>query len=337
MLRGMAAIAMLAIACGAYAEGLNADRLGVLYNADDPATESVARFYAERRGIPKSHIVGVRLGRAGVITPAAFGPIRKATLDLLPSEVDSLALVWSRPFAVGCMSVTTAFAAGYRAAFCEPGCAETSVNPLYDSQGWLPADTVGWWPSMLIPTDDAALAHDLIERGVAAQGGRPAGIVYLVRTDDAARNVRASTYPDVVSAFSRQVRIVELQTPVAANVADAITYFTGAARVAELKRIHFLPGALADHLTSTGGVAGGTQMSAIEWLQQGASASYGSVSEPCNRLEKFPNIGVLLRHYLGGETAMEAYWKSVAMPGQGLMVGDPLARAFASRGQALNP
>jgi uncharacterized protein (TIGR03790 family) len=334
----MAAIAMLAIACGAYAEGLSAERLGVLYNADDPATETLARFYAARRGIPKSHVVGVRLGRAAVITPAAFEPIRKATLDRLPSEVDSLALVWSRPFAVGCMSVTTAFAAGYRAAFCEPGCGATSLNPLYDSQGWLPADTVGWWPSMLIPSDDAALAHNLIERGMAAEGSRPPGTVYLVRTDDAARNVRSSTYPDVVSTFAQRVRIVELQTPVAADVSDAIAYFTGAAHVAELNRIHFRPGALADHLTSSAGVlAGGTQTSAIEWLNQGASASYGSVSEPCNRLEKFPNIGVLLRHYLGGETAMESYWKSVAMPGQGLMVGDPLARAYASHGQVANP
>jgi uncharacterized protein (TIGR03790 family) len=71
-------------------------------------------------------------------------------------------------------------------------------------------------------------------------------------------------------------------------------------------------------------------MSALAWIQQGATASYGSVSEPCNLLEKFPEVGILFEHYLHGETALEAYWKSVAMPGQGLFVGEPLVRPFAS-------
>jgi hypothetical protein len=50
-------------------------------------------------------------------------------------------------------------------------------------------------------------------------------------------------------------------------------------------------------------------------------------------LEKFPNIGILMHHYLRGETIIEAYWKSVAMPGQGLFIGEPLARPFATRRQ----
>ena len=35
-----------------------------------------------------------------------------------------------------------------------------------------------------------------------------------------------------------------------------------------------------------------------------------------------------MAHYLNGETLVEAYWKSVLMPGQGVFVGDPLARPF---------
>jgi uncharacterized protein (TIGR03790 family) len=69
-------------------------------------------------------------------------------------------------------------------------------------------------------------------------------------------------------------------------------------------------------------------MSAVAWLRQGATASYGSVSEPCAHLEKFPNPLVFLKHYLRGDTLIEAYWKSVAMPGQGLFIGEPLARPY---------
>ena len=318
----------------ANAEGLTAERLGVLYNLDEASSREVALYYAARRSIPRANVVGVHLGGADILAPDAFAPLRRQALDRLPTSVQSLTLVWSRLYAVGCMSVTSAFAAGYRSDFCEPGCAPTAPNPLFDSDGWLPADTVGWWPAMLIPTGDPAVARALIERGIAADATSPAGTVYLVRTKDATRNVRAATYLDTEETLAEQVRIVELAEPVRNDVRDVIGYFTGTAQVAELPQIHFRPGAVADHLTSSGGVLSGRfQMSAADWLKQGATASYGSVSEPCNLLAKFPSISVLLRHYLRGETVLEAYWKSVQMPGQGLFIGEPLARPYATHHQ----
>jgi uncharacterized protein (TIGR03790 family) len=325
-------LAVIALVNTATAQELSADTLGVFYNLDDASSRDVALFYAARRSIPSANVVGIHLGMANVLEPEAFGAIRAHAMDQMPVAVQSLALIWSRPFAVGCMSITTAFAAGFRRAFCAPGCDSTAPNPLFDSDDWLPADTVGWWPAMLIPTADPAIARAVIERGIEADASNPPGTLYLARTADAARSVRAATYAEVESIFGRRIRIVELSTPVANDVRGAIAYFTGAAHVDELARIHFVPGAVADHLTSTGGVlAGGDQMSAAAWLTQGATASYGTVSEPCNHVEKFPNIRVFMRYYLRGETIMEAYWKSVAMPGQGLFIGEPLSRPFAAR------
>ena len=324
-------MAAFAMNLGAQAQGLSAERLAVLYNLDDPPSPAIAEFYAAKRAIPAANVFGLHLGRANVLAADAFQRIRGQVMDRLPAQVQSLLLVWSRPFAVGCMSITTAFAAGYRPAFCETGCSDTALNPLFDADEWLPADTVGWWPAMLLPTDDPMLARAVIERGVAADGAGPRGTVYLVRTPDALRNVRAATYADAESTVIAGLNFAELSIPVRRDVSGAIAYFTGAARVEEMTHIHFNPGAVADHLTSTAGVlAGGSQMSAVAWLEQGATASYGNVSEPCNRLEKFPNIGVLMRHYAHGETIMEAYWKSVAMPGQGLFIGEPLARPFGT-------
>jgi uncharacterized protein (TIGR03790 family) len=334
LLRLLVIIAATAILSCANAEGLSAARLGVLYNLDDPSSQAIAVFYAARRSIPPANVLGLHLGSAKILSPDAFAPLRGQAIDRLPTEVQSLALLWSRPFAVGCMSITTAFAAGYRPAFCVPACGLTARSPLFDTDGWLPADTVGWWPAMLIPTGDPQLARALIERGIAADGTATRGTMYLVQTQDTVRNVRAATYAEVESTLANRLHIVELTTPVAREVPDAIAYFTGAAHVDELARIHFVPGAVADHLTSTGGVLiGGNQMSAIAWLEQGATASYGAVSEPCNNVEKFPNISVLMSRYLRGETIMEAYWKSVAMPGQGLFIGEPLARPYAARRQ----
>ena len=69
----------------------------------------------------------------------------------------------------------------------------------------------------------------------------------------------------------------------------------------------------------------------LDWIESGAVASYGTVSEPCNHLQKFPHPQWLLLHYLQGATAIEAYWKSVRWPQQGLFVGEPLAAPFGRR------
>ncbi len=326
----LALLALLWSAGPAAAEELTADRLGVIYSTANAASSRIAKYYASERKIPAANVIGLSIPDKPVISRDELAPLRRELLDRLPSEVQSLLLVWSRPYAVECMSITTAFAAGYRAAFCEPGCGGTLSNPLFDTTGWLPADTAGWLPAMLLPSADETLARSLIDRGRRADGSAPRGTVYLVRTSDSRRNVRANGYEHTEEVAGSRIRIVELNTPVQITPAAAFGYFTGVERVEELRRIEFLPGAAADHLTSTGGILEGSgQMSALEWLRQGATASYGTVSEPCNHPEKFPSPAVFLDHYMRGDTLLEAYWKSVAMPGQGLFIGEPLARPFA--------
>ncbi len=313
----------------AAAESLGPESLGVIFNRDDPASTRIARYYAARRHIPAPNLIGLAVPDRARLGRGELEVLRAELLRELPTSVQSLLLVWSKPYAVECMSVTTAFAAGYRPDFCEPGCGRTRLSPLFDSDGWLPADTVGWLPAMLLPSADEALARAVIDRGIAADGSEPPGTVYLVRTQDSARNVRAAGYADVESLVGNRVAIREETTPIRQALSGIAAYFTGVARVEELSELSFRPGAPADHLTSTGGILDDkTQMSALEWLRQGATASYGSVSEPCNHAGKFPSPAILLDHYLRGESLLEAYWKSLAMPGQGLFIGEPLARPF---------
>jgi uncharacterized protein (TIGR03790 family) len=328
--RALLLLTMLAL--HAHAEGLSPDRLGVIFNGDDPPSARVAGYYATRRHVPGINVIGLRVPDGASLTRAQLQALRTAMLERLPTSVQSLLLVWSRPYAVECMSITMAMAAGYQAGFCEPGCGPTTPSPLFDTPDWLPADTAGWLPAMLLPSDDEALARAVIDRGIMADGSRPDGTVYLVRTYDAARGVRASLYREFAARLSNRVSMRELRTPIEQPPVDIIGYFTGVARVEELSKLEFRPGAVADHLTSTGGaLANPSQMSALEWLRQGATASYGTVSEPCNLLGKFPDPTVLFDHYVRGDTLLEAYWKSVAMPGQGLFIGEPLARPYPSQ------
>jgi len=320
------------VALSVAAEGLGPDTLGIIYNRNDASSKRVAAYYAAHRHVPAGNVLGLPVPDRTVISRAELTVLRTEMLRELPSTVQSLLLVWSRPYAVECMSITTAFAAGYQPGFCEPGCARTTLNPLYDSQGWLPADTVGWLPAMLLPSADEALARAVIDRGVAADGSHPPGTVYLVRTEDANRNVRAAGYADTEELFGSRLSVRELRTPVRRPIAEVIAYFTGVAQVDELSLLVFRPGAAADHLTSSGGVLeGSSQMPALRWLRQGATGSYGTVSEPCNLPGKFPSPAVFLDHYTHGDALLVAYWKSVAMPGQGLFIGEPLAKPFAPR------
>jgi uncharacterized protein (TIGR03790 family) len=322
-------LGLVMYACRASADGLTPDRVGVIYNRDDTVSTAVAKYYAARRNIPGQNLVGLPVPDRAVINRAELSGMRIAMNAELPAAVQSLVLIWSRPYAVECMSITTAMAAGYHADFCEPGCGRTMRNPLFDTAGWLPADTIGWQPAMLLPTGNEALARAIIERGMQSDASSPPGTAYLVRTQDAARNVRAAGYRDTVEMMSHRIAIREIATPVTGTIPDVIAYFTGVKRAAEMRQLEFRPGAVADHLTSAGGVLErASQMSALEWLEQGATGSYGSVSEPCNNPGKFPSPSVFLTHYLAGETLLEAYWKSVEMPGQGLFIGEPLAAPY---------
>lgn len=320
----------LAVPSAGLAGHLRPERLAVLFNEFDAASSRVAAYYAEHRQIPRQNLIGVPLVPAPTIDRTTLRRLRERVLSSIPTEVQSLLIVWSHPFAVECMSITSAFAAGFSEDFCKPGCAPTRRNPLFDQDDWLPADTVGWLPAMLLPTEDEALAHALIDRGIKADGSRPPGTVYLVHTQDGARNVRTARYADAQAYLAGRLRVEEIDAPRDHGPKDIVGYFTGAVWVKELPLLGFRAGAAADHLTSAGGVLeGGRQMSALDWLRQGATASYGTVSEPCNHPEKFPDPAVLFKHYLRGDTLLEAYWKSVAMPGQGLFLGEPLAHPFA--------
>ena len=113
-------------------------------------------------------------------------------------------------------------------------------------------------------------------------------------------------------------------------------YLTGLAEVPQIETNTYLPGAVADHLTSLAGMtetgaSSGGQMPATAWLRAGATGSYGTVEEPCNVPDKFPRASLLVGRYAEGNTLIEAYWKSVRTPGQGLFVGEPLARPWGNR------
>lgn len=329
-LRAAATLWLIAAACGAAADVPGV--LAVVYLVGDPESRGIARHYAAARGLSGRHLIGVQLDeRDATLGRDAFARLHADVRIQTPDDVDFYALAWTQPFRVDCMSITSAFALGFDEAYCAKACEPTRESPYFDSPSRRPWRDHGVRPTMMLAGRTPGNVRLMIDRGVRADGTRPVSTAYLVVTPDRARSTRAPRFLEAARYFGRRYRVRLLETEGIRDVFDVMFYFTGTAHVPYLDRLGFLPGAMADHLTSHGGsLLGSGQMSLLAWLEAGATGSYGTVVEPCNFPQKFPDPVVAMGHYLDGETLVEAYWKSVRWPGQGVFVGEPLARPFAA-------
>ncbi|WP_324780493.1 TIGR03790 family protein [Thiobacillus sedimenti] len=310
---------------------LDATQLGVIVNDDDPDSVAIAAYYMQKRGIPAENLIHVRFKPGqSALAREEFAALKRRVDRVTPKAVQAYALTWARPWRVDCMSITSAFAFGFSPAYCASTCQPTQASPYFDSSAARPYARYGMRPTMSLAAASVAEAKQLIDRGVASDGSNPTGTAYLVSTPDKNRNVRAAGYAAARTQLQRAIPVEIVEGEALRDRHDVMFYFTGLARVPALDSDGFLPGAIGDHLTSAGGeLFGGSQMSSLAWLEAGATGSYGAVVEPCNFPAKFPVPAVVMAHYLQGETLIEAYWKSVQMPGQGLFIGEPLARPFA--------
>jgi len=330
------AIALVGVPAGAQpATALQAGQLAIVINDADPHSVAVGAYYRQRRNIPPANVVHVSIpGKPHALDPARFTLLKQQIDAGLGPDVQAVLMIWTAPYRVACNGITAAYTLGYDAAQCARTCAPGQPSAYFNAATRRPFSELNMRLSMLLPTESVAQAKALIDRGVGA-GFRtlPATAYYLV-TSDSARNTRAAFFPAPGRIAAPRLNTRTLRTDALEGARDILIYQTGKAAVDKLDTLGFVPGALADHLTSFGGdlldsASQPAQMSSLRWLEAGATASYGTVSEPCNYWQKFPNPSVLLKNYLQGNSAIEAYWKSVAWPAQGLFIGEPLAAPYA--------
>ncbi len=311
--------------------------IGLVINEADAYSVAVGAHYIRQRRLSPAQVLRVSLPQRAALSAEEFAALQQAIARRFGRRTQALALAWAAPYAVACNSLTGALAMGFDAGLCTQTCGAAQRSPYFNSPSGRPFTDHGLRPSMLLAAPSIAEAQALIDRGLQADGslarrGRPPVNVLLLRTDDAARNVRMAIYPPpgLLTDIGVQLRHgPESDLGTARHVLMAVT---GSVKPPLSPAPDWLPGGLGDHLTSYGGDWQGThgQATVMDWIASGATASHGTVSEPCNHLQKFPHPQLLLLHYLQGSTALEAYWKSVAWPQQSLFVGDPLAAPFSA-------
>ncbi len=170
---------------------------------------------------------------------------------------------------------------------------------------------------------------------MASDGTFPTETVYLEKTTDPARNARFVVFDNAVQECrARSDEAVVRITSDSTLLTNALGLDTGLASFA-LPGDAFVPGAIADSLTSFGGYlfdqVGQTPL--LAFLDAGATASYGTVVEPCNYTYKFPDPMAYF-YQNRGFSLVESYYQSLAAPFEGLMVGEPLSAPFAQPGVA---
>jgi len=180
-----------------------------------------------------------------------------------------------------------------------------------------------------------------LERAAASDGTHPNGTVYLLEN----RNIRAQTreryFHATAKALEKRGRRVEIIGPgkgqdgiVPRKKPDVIGAVAGTADFDwQRSGSQFLPGAIAESLTSYGGdFERRKQTKLSEFLRHGAAGSSGAVAEPYSIQAKFP-VSYMHVHYSDGSSLAEAFYQSIEAPYQLIIVGDPLARPFATFAQ----
>lgn len=173
---------------------------------------------------------------------------------------------------------------------------------------------------------------DNVDRSVAADYTRPAGTFYFMHTtDDPRSSPRHNSFPNVVAQIQSLGGSAEEQFRfLPQGEDDCLSVLTGKATLdLDNANIGLLAGSYCDHLTSWAAMFDNPDQTKVSaWIRKGATATWGTVEEPCNYPGKFTHARSMAYYYQGLSMG-ESIFRAVGFtPFQGLMYGDPLCRPF---------
>jgi uncharacterized protein (TIGR03790 family) len=328
--------------------GLN---VAVVVNAASTNSLQLANYYCEKRQVPPQNVL--RVNWTGGNVDWALGDFQNILLNpllamladrRLTNQIDYVVLSMDIPYRVnggvdGVNSTTSSLFYGFNSDSRDPSAcplAANSESAYAGSEGIFrltpPVNAASnSFLVTMITSGNLALARQIVDSGVLSDGTFPAQTAVLARTTDTARSVRYVLFDNAI--FNARVlgyyALQRMNSDVATGLGSILGLEFGQPAFS-LAGTTFAPGAMADNLTSFGGMifenTGQTVLLAP--LSAGAAGSYGTIVEPCNFLEKFPSPQ---NHFYQarGFSLAECYYQSVTNPYEGLIVGEPLAAPFA--------
>ena len=357
MFRTSLRVSMLLATAAAALAGGGPQNVLIVVNDESIDSQQVGVLYRQTRGIPERNICHVSISprtnrvNSGLFQTSVVSRIHQHIADHgLSNQIDFIVLSKDIPYAARwsthsyLQNGTTAVIFYGLKDFADPDCqihAGTDNAYFQTERAFHRSDAYAgsnYYLCTMLTARWLNLATALIARTRSADGTFPSGEIELFKSSDPYRNIRYRRFDDLrfSSLFFTNfplVKVAENQWNAVFQNTNLLGYCQGVSTSLWIYNHVYLPGAICDHFTSYGGSLFDaelqTQMSILDWIQAGASASYGTVVEPCSFLAKFPDPMVYFWQYRGFNLA-ECYWMSVKNPYQGVFLGDPLMAPYAT-------
>ncbi len=338
---------LFASAVRTYAGGSGLNTV-VIVNQASSNSLALANYYAEKRQIPPENII--RINWQGGNTTWHLSQFETNLLQPFLSALSSRQLTNQADFVVLSMdipysivgpdnvnSTTSALFYGFKGMDWESQDSATNSFAGSESAFYVnrPASAVaGSFLATMLTANTLTQAMRIVDQGIAGDTTFPRQSAWLAKTSDPLRNIRHRAFDNAV--FNARIRnacsLQRTNSDSPWGQTNLLGYATGLYNFS-LTPNAFVPGAMADNLTSYGGVIFGpnSQTTLMSFLNAGASGSYGTVTEPQPIPDKFPDPQIYFYQSRGFNLA-ECYYLSLTNPHQGLIVGEPLSSPFARPG-----
>ncbi len=340
----------LAVRLWAGGSGLN---LVIVVNQSSSNSVQLGNYYREVRQVPPQNFLRINwTGGNTLWTLAEFNTyLYNPLLAMLSSrrltnQIDYVVLSMDMPYQVydsvstpnSVESTTGCLFYGFKPDPNSPcSMAKGSTNRYAGSEGIYrstPPISAGSnsFLATMITSSNLALAKMPVNSGVSSDSTFPNQTVFLAKSTDVDRNVRYLTFDNAIFNTRLRGNYSMMRTNSNADwIFGSALGLQSGVYYSSVSPTAFVPGALADNLTSYGGLIFGdssSQLNILLFLAAGAAGSYGTVTEPCNYLGKFPSPQ---NHFYQarGFSLAECYYQSVTNPYQGLVMGEALAAPFA--------
>lgn len=314
--------------------GLN---VAVVVNPSSADSIELGNYYCERRQVPAENVI--RMAWSGGNTTWTRSEFQTLLLDpllaalsqrQLTNQIRYVVLSMDIPFAVSengrVNSTTSTLFYGFKDS------TKSNENSYARSETiWgdvLPSTAPGYsFLATMITAGSLPQAKALVDQGVNSDATFPTQQVILAKSSDSARNIRYPLFDNAI--FQARLAgfggLQRLDTDVVSGRSNLLGFQTGLANFS-ISPNTFVPGAIADSVTSYAGVIFGpnSQTTLLAFIHAGAAGSYGTVTEPGAVVSKFPDPLVYFYQARGFSLA-ECYYQALDFPYQGLVVGEPLA------------
>ena len=153
-----------------------------------------------------------------------------------------------------------------------------------------PGTNAGTYLVTMMTASNLDLAKQLVNQGTLSDATFPTQTVWLAKSTDIFRNIRYQTFDNAL--FNTRLRdnysVARTNSDSPHGQTNLLGYENGLYQFNILSNT-FVPGAMADSLTSYGGIIfePNDHTTLLSFLQAGASGAYGTVVEPCRIWKNF--------------------------------------------------